>query len=66
MVAPSKVEYLRITVVVRTSLKAESLHISVAVEVPFKSRVPENYCCCWGPILNKLLMICFGVGNMSG
>jgi len=64
MVAPSKVEYLRITVVVRTSLKAESLHISVAVEVPFKSRVPENYCCCF--FLNKLLMICFGVGNMSG
>jgi len=37
--APSKTEYLHITVVVGAPLKAEYLHIPVAVEGPFQSRV---------------------------
>ena len=54
--ASLKAKHLHITVLFRGPFnEAEYLHISVAVGGPFKKRLPSNCSCCWGPFESLVL-----------
>jgi len=61
-----KAEYLHIAVAVGSLLKAEYLHTTVAVGAPLKSEYLNITVAVGGPFDSRVLMICFGVYYMSG
>jgi len=56
-----RAEYLHIAVAVEGPLKPENLHIAVAVGRPFESRVPACYSCCRGLLCKSRIHTLFNI-----